>query len=107
MIALGSLEKPGNISAISSAWPCRRGPLGNYMTKCSSCTLIGSTEVRSGVQCSPQRLQSDTCQDSVSRRAPESANGTIWSGIGRVEELNAKEPSLNLSRSEERRTQDV
>src|SRR6267143_1313571 len=50
MIALGSLEKPGNTSAISSALPCRRRPRGNYMTKCSSSTLIGSIQARSGVQ---------------------------------------------------------
>src|ERR1700681_3941889 len=37
------------------------------MTRCSSCTLIGSTEVRCGVQCSPQKLQSDNSQDSVAR----------------------------------------
>src|ERR1700687_2979981 len=37
------------------------------MTRCSSCTLIGSTEVRCGVQCSPRKLQSDTCQGSVAR----------------------------------------
>src|ERR1700730_13836315 len=66
MIALGSLEKRGNISEISSALPCRRRPRGNYMTKCSSCTLIGSTEVRFGVRCSPKKLQSD--KDSVARQ---------------------------------------
>ena len=53
MIALGSSEKPGNISAISSALPCRRRTRGNYMTKCSSCTLIGSIAARSGVQSVP------------------------------------------------------
>jgi glyoxylase-like metal-dependent hydrolase (beta-lactamase superfamily II) len=47
------IEETGNISAISSALPCGRRPRGNYMTKCSSCTLIGSTEVRSGLQCAP------------------------------------------------------
>src|SRR6266849_2751389 len=56
MIALGSLEKPGTISAISNALPCVRRPRWNYMTKCSSSTPIGSIEVRSGHQCVLQKL---------------------------------------------------
>ena len=47
------IGEPANISAISSALPCRRRRRGNYMTKCSSCTLIGSIAARSGVQCVP------------------------------------------------------
>jgi hypothetical protein len=42
-----------DVFAISSALPSRRPPRWNYMTKCSSCTLTGSIEVRSGVQCVP------------------------------------------------------
>src|SRR5258706_2824323 len=48
-----SSAKRGNISAISSASRCRRRPRGNYMTKCSSSTLTGAIQVRSGLQCVP------------------------------------------------------
>ena len=38
----------------TSTWSIRDGEARSmYMTRCSSCTPIGSTEVRSGVQCSP------------------------------------------------------
>jgi len=41
MIALGSLEKRGNTSAISSALQCVRRPRGNYKSKYLNSTLIG------------------------------------------------------------------
>jgi hypothetical protein len=78
-IALGSLKKRGSISAISSASPCRRRPRGNYMTKCSSPTLIGSIEVRSGVQSMPQKtlIILVPCPSAYQRYAPSLFVATI------------------------------
>src|SRR6266436_2044297 len=51
--ALRSSAKRGNISSISSASQCRRRLRGNSMTKCSSSTLTGAIQVRSGLQRKP------------------------------------------------------
>src|SRR6266853_3060128 len=51
--ALRSSAKRGDISSISSAPRCRRRPRGNSMTKCSSSTLTGAIQVRSGLQSAP------------------------------------------------------
>src|SRR5712692_5833064 len=51
--ALRSSAKREDISAISSALQCRRRPRGNSMTKCSSSTLTGAIQVRSGLQRAP------------------------------------------------------
>src|SRR5260370_24715581 len=51
--ALRSSAKRGDISSISSAWQCKRRPRGNSMTRCSSSTLTGAIQVRSGLQRTP------------------------------------------------------
>src|SRR5580765_4937423 len=98
MTAPISSAKRGSTSAILSTLQCRRQPRGNYITKCSSSTLTGSIQVRSGLQCVPSNRDLSTSIAEGRTTIMRAMRAEGFSGYKELKLVDIPKPALSDGR---------